>query len=103
MLRSIHLRLFHWLRRLDARARARALYLGGVFAVLIAIEVVGRQSTSEWIDLGVVVLPGNAFGREYTDWVRISLVTKRDDVVEAARRLGDRYAAKERPPSGARA
>lgn len=46
----------------------------------------------EWLALGVAVLPGTAFGPEYADWVRLSLVTKRDDVIEAARRLKEHYA-----------
>ncbi len=41
----------------------------------------------EWLALGVAVLPGTAFGPEYADWVRISLATRAEDVVEAARRL----------------
>jgi len=34
----------------------------------------------EWLELGVAVLPGTAFGSEYGDWVRISLATRREDV-----------------------
>ncbi len=41
----------------------------------------------EWIALGVAVLPGTAFGPECGDWVRLSLATRREDIVEAARRL----------------
>lgn len=41
----------------------------------------------EWLALGVAVLPGTAFGPGFEDWVRLSLATRRDDVVEAARRL----------------
>ena len=47
----------------------------------------------EWLALGVAVLPGTAFGPEYGDWVRMSLATRREDVVEAAVRLKHRYAA----------
>jgi aspartate/methionine/tyrosine aminotransferase len=46
----------------------------------------------EWLELGVAALPGTAFGPEYGDWVRLSLATRRDDVVEAATRLKHHYA-----------
>ena len=46
----------------------------------------------EWLELGVAVLPGTAFGPEYTDWVRMSLATRADQVAEAARILRGRYA-----------
>lgn len=46
----------------------------------------------EWLGLGVAVLPGTAFGAEYGDWVRLSLATRREDVVEAAARLKHHYA-----------
>ncbi|HEY2953867.1 MAG TPA: aminotransferase class I/II-fold pyridoxal phosphate-dependent enzyme [Candidatus Eisenbacteria bacterium] len=47
----------------------------------------------EWLELGVAVLPGTAFGPEYRDRVRISLATRREDVAEAARRLREHFAA----------
>jgi aspartate/methionine/tyrosine aminotransferase len=47
----------------------------------------------EWLALGVAVLPGTAFGPGYDDWVRMSLATKRDDIVEAARRLREHVMA----------
>ena len=47
----------------------------------------------EWLALGVAVLPGTAFGPEYGGWVRLSLATRRDDVVEAAKRLRAHVAA----------
>jgi aspartate aminotransferase len=46
----------------------------------------------EWLELGVAVLPGTAFGPEYGDWVRLSLATRREDVIEAASRLKHHYA-----------
>jgi aspartate aminotransferase len=46
----------------------------------------------EWLELGVAVLPGTAFGSEYGDWVRLSLATRREDVIEAAARLKHHYA-----------
>jgi aspartate aminotransferase len=48
---------------------------------------------SEWLAIGVAVLPGTAFGPEYADWVRLSLATRREDVAEAARRLREHVTA----------
>jgi aspartate aminotransferase len=47
---------------------------------------------NEWLSLGVAVLPGTAFGPEYVDRVRLSLATRREDIVEAARILSAHYA-----------
>src|SRR5207244_10818049 len=44
----------------------------------------------EWLAMGVAVLPGTAFGPEFTTRVRVSLATRREDVVEAARLIRDR-------------
>jgi aspartate/methionine/tyrosine aminotransferase len=41
----------------------------------------------EWLEIGVAVLPGTAFGPEFGDWVRLSLATRKEDVAEAAARL----------------
>jgi aspartate aminotransferase len=46
----------------------------------------------EWLAMGVAVLPGTAFGPEYGEWVRMSLATRREDVIEAAARLRQTYA-----------
>ncbi len=51
----------------------------------------------EWLELGVAVLPGSAFG-PHPERVRLSLATRRADLVEAARRLREHYAG-----AGARA
>jgi aspartate aminotransferase len=51
----------------------------------------------EWLSFGVAVLPGTAFGPDHADCVRLSLATRRDDVVEAARLLREHYAAVPRP------
>ena len=45
----------------------------------------------EWLELGVAVLPGTAFG-PHSERVRISLATRKEDVVEATRRLRGHYA-----------
>jgi aspartate/methionine/tyrosine aminotransferase len=41
----------------------------------------------EWLEMGVAVLPGTAFGPEHGEWVRLSVATRREDIVEAAARL----------------
>ncbi len=46
----------------------------------------------EWLELGVAVLPGTAFGSEFDHHVRISLATRREDLTAAARILARRYA-----------
>jgi aspartate/methionine/tyrosine aminotransferase len=45
----------------------------------------------EWLELGVAVLPGTAFG-PHPERVRLSLATRKEDVVEATRRLREHYA-----------
>jgi aspartate/methionine/tyrosine aminotransferase len=51
----------------------------------------------EWLALGVAVLPGTAFGKEYGDWVRISLASSDGDVEGAARILRNHYAGAAAP------
>jgi len=46
-----------------------------------------------WLEMGVAVLPGTAFGPEYGDWVRMSLATRREDIAAAAALLQQHYAA----------
>ena len=46
----------------------------------------------EWLSIGVAVLPGTAFGPAHAGWVRLSLATRREDVVEGARRLREHVA-----------
>ncbi len=50
-----------------------------------------------WLELGIAVLPGTAFGPGYEDWVRLSLATRFEDVTAAARLLREQYAG---APSG---
>jgi len=50
----------------------------------------------EWLSFGVAVLPGTAFGPEFTSHVRMSVATRREDVIEAARRLREHYAVASR-------
>jgi aspartate/methionine/tyrosine aminotransferase len=78
---------------------------GGAFYVFADVSAAraGRDIwdlVREWLEQGVAVLPGTAFGSEYRDWVRISLATRREDVSEAARRLREHLAA---TPARARA
>ena len=47
----------------------------------------------EWLGIGVAVLPGTAFGADYGDWARLSLATRREDIVDAARTLRDHVRA----------
>jgi len=46
----------------------------------------------EWLGLGVAVLPGTAFGKQYDDWVRMSLASSDDDIEGAAKILRSHYA-----------
>ncbi len=46
----------------------------------------------EWLELGIAVLPGTAFGEAYGDWVRMSLASSDADIEAAARILRNRYA-----------
>jgi aminotransferase len=46
----------------------------------------------EWLAMGVAVLPGTAFGKEYDDWVRMSLASSDADIEGAARILKNHYA-----------
>jgi len=50
----------------------------------------------EWLSFGVAVLPGTAFGPEFTSHARMSVATRREDVIEAARRLREHYAVASR-------
>ncbi|MFI5372647.1 MAG: pyridoxal phosphate-dependent aminotransferase, partial [Candidatus Eisenbacteria bacterium] len=49
------------------------------------------ELVEHWLSLGLAVLPGTAFGIEFGDRVRMSLATRRDDVVAAAALLVRRY------------
>jgi aspartate/methionine/tyrosine aminotransferase len=49
------------------------------------------ELVEHWLSLGLAVLPGTAFGAEFGDRVRMSLATRRDDVVAAATLLVRRY------------
>ncbi|HYM80196.1 MAG TPA: aminotransferase class I/II-fold pyridoxal phosphate-dependent enzyme [Candidatus Limnocylindria bacterium] len=56
----------------------------------VGLALAGRDIWAlieEWLSIGVAVLPGTAFGAEYRGWVRMSLATRREDIVAAAARL----------------
>jgi aspartate/methionine/tyrosine aminotransferase len=70
----------------------------GAFYVFANVRVAkaGRgiwDLVREWLELGVAVLPGTAFGAEYDDWVRMSLASSDADIEGAARILKAHYAA----------
>ncbi len=63
----------------------------------VSAALAGRdiwELVDEWLSFGVAVLPGTAFGPEYGTRVRMSLATRREDVVEGARRLRDHVSAR---------
>jgi aspartate aminotransferase len=60
-----------------------AFYAFANVAAARGAEPVGAL-VDRWLELGVAVLPGTAFGPTHGDWVRLSLATRRDDVREAA-------------------
>jgi aspartate aminotransferase len=67
----------------------------GTFYAFAHVTLGDRELWSlveDWLSWGVAVLPGTAFGPEYVDWVRMSLATRSEQVVEAARILRERHA-----------
>jgi len=56
----------------------------------VSVALQGRDIWAlidQWLGFGVAVLPGTAFGPEYGSWVRMSLATRQEDIVEAAARV----------------
>jgi len=45
----------------------------------------------DWLEVGVAVAPGMAFGAEYAGWVRFSTASSMEELVTAARALQKRY------------
>jgi aspartate/methionine/tyrosine aminotransferase len=67
----------------------------GTFYVFAHVALAGRDLwtlVEDWLSWGVAVLPGTAFGAEYTEWVRMSLAARGDQVAKAARILRERHA-----------
>jgi aspartate aminotransferase len=74
----------------------RAPKPAGAFFVFADVSAALERRTTwdlvrEWLQLGVAVLPGTAFG-PFPEHVRLSLATRKEDVVEAVRRLREHYA-----------
>jgi aspartate/methionine/tyrosine aminotransferase len=83
------------LATLEGQPAIRAAKPAGAFYVFADVSAALERRTvwdlvREWLDLGVAVLPGTAFG-PYPGHVRISLAARREDIVEAARRLREHY------------
>ncbi len=81
---------------LEGQHAVRAPRPAGAFYVFADVSAALERRTvwdlvREWLELGVAVLPGTAFG-PYPERVRFSLATRKEDVVEAARRLREHYA-----------
>ena len=81
---------------LEGQHAIRAPRPAGTFYVFADVSAALERRTTwdlvrEWLELGVAVLPGTAFG-PYPEYVRLSLATRKEDVVEAARRLREHYA-----------
>ena len=81
---------------LEGQHAIRAPRPRGAFYVFADVSAALERRTvwdlvREWLELGVAVLPGTAFG-PYPEHVRFSLATRKEDVVEATRRLREHYA-----------
>lgn len=86
---------------LDGQHAVRASRPAGTFYVFADVSAALERRTvwdlvREWLELGIAVLPGTAFG-PHPERVRLSLATRKEDVAEAARRLREHYSG-----SGAR-
>jgi len=46
---------------------------------------------ADWLEVGVAVAPGGAFGAEHSSWVRFSTASSMDDLLGAASALEKRY------------
>jgi aspartate aminotransferase len=80
---------------LEGQAAIRVPKPAGAFYVFAEVGAALERRTAwdlvrEWLELGVAVLPGSAFGA-YPEHVRLSLAVRREDIVEAARRLREHY------------
>jgi aspartate/methionine/tyrosine aminotransferase len=81
---------------LEGQHAIRAIKPAGAFYVFADVSAALERRTAwdlvrEWLELGVAVLPGSAFG-PHPEYVRLSLATRKDDLVEATRRLREHYA-----------
>jgi aspartate aminotransferase len=83
---------------LEGQHAIRALRPRGAFYVFADVSRALERRTAwdlvrEWLELGIATLPGSAFG-PHPEHVRLSLATRKEDVVEAARRLREHYAGR---------
>ena len=82
--------------QLDGQHAIRAVRPAGAFYVFADVSAALERRTvwdlvREWLELGVAVLPGTAFG-PCPERVRFSLATRKEDVGEALRRLREHHA-----------
>jgi len=97
MRRAYQERRDRMLAGLEGQGAIRVPVPRGAFYVFadVSAALAGRDVwdlAREWLGLGVAVLPGTAFGAEYGSWVRMSLATRTEEVVTAARALRGHYA-----------
>jgi aspartate/methionine/tyrosine aminotransferase len=84
------------LGQLEGQRAIRASRPAGAYFVFADVTAALERRTvgdlaREWLELGVAVLPGTAFG-PHPGHVRFSLAARKEDVAEAGRRLRERYA-----------
>jgi aspartate aminotransferase len=84
------------LGQLEGQHAIRASRPAGAYFVFADVTAALERRTvgdlaREWLELGVAVLPGTAFG-PHPGHVRFSLAARKEDVAEAGRRLRERYA-----------
>ena len=81
---------------LEGQCAIQAPKPAGAFYVFADVSAALERRTvwdlvREWLELGVAVLPGTAFGL-HPERVRLSLTTRKEDLLEATRRLREHYA-----------
>ncbi len=82
--------------QLEGQHVLRAARPAGTFYVFADVAAALERRTvadlvREWLELGIAVLPGTAFG-PYPARVRFSLAARKEDVLKAVRRLREHYA-----------
>jgi aspartate aminotransferase len=87
--------------QLESQHALRATRPAGAFYVFADVAAALERRTvgdlvREWLELGIAVLPGTAFG-PYPERVRFSLAARKEDVGEAMRRLREHYAGTKTP------
>ena len=87
--------------QLEGQSALRATRPAGAFYVFADVSAALERLTvwdlvCRWLELGIAVLPGTAFG-PYPERVRLSLAVRKEDIVEAMRRLREHYAGTRAP------